>query len=147
MIYASVCIRSLAQSHNSSPYKAQGGQFVSGGAQWQGKAAGERCAYSVLQASPFNKHYPPCRGRSFTLLLSFLVLVSWLCNCLSCSNTAWIRDFLCIHFSSFPGGKRAKGPIANPCPGTCPTPDREKGNKREKKGRQIRWGSEWEGGS
>lgn len=117
MIYASACIRSSAQSHISPPPPAKNkeGDF------WEVMPSDKvkRLASGVLLLSfkhfkhPHYMHSLPCPNHSFTLLLSFLVLVLWLCGCPSCFTTAWIGAFVCIlllFFVSFiPRGKTGKG--------------------------------------
>lgn len=53
-------------------HKAQAGRILRGGTQRRGRAAGKRYARYVLQESSLQDSHP---GHSFTLLLSFLVLV------------------------------------------------------------------------
>lgn len=87
-------------------HKAQAGRILRGGTQRRGRAAGKLYARYVLQESSLQDSHP---GHSFTLLLSFLVLVLWSCSCLSCFGTAWIGAFVCILFSLFAVGKTGKG--------------------------------------
>lgn len=128
MIYASVRICSSVQSHNSFPPAAKNkeGDF------WEVMPCDKvKWLASIMlvlsfksSQSPVYKCPPPLPGHSFTLPLSFLVLVLWLCSRLSCFSPALIGTFMrtVFIFLHSPRGKR----MTNPIPGDCPTQDSNK---------------------
>lgn len=133
MIYASACIRSSAQSHNSLSRQEQGGRcfLLRGAARRRGKAASLLVvSFKSFERFPpaFDKRSPAPNPTAASLCRRpFLVLVPWLWVRVRVRDKRGIKAF-CVHFlfvfipTGKTGGKgRRRGHSPYPRPGTCPT--------------------------